>query len=51
MQKIKVVADFLADKQFLVGDITYVDFYLFSLCQYMEFLTEGDVYIKHPNLL
>ena len=51
MQKIKFIADFLADKQFLVGDITYVDFYLFSLCQYMEFLSDGDVYVKHPNLL
>ena len=51
MTKIKFVADFLADKKFLVGTITYVDFYLFSLCQYLDFLTDGDIYIKHPNLI
>ena len=51
MAKIKFVAEYLANKKFLVGTLTYVDFYLFSLCQYMDFLSDGAVYTEHPNLL
>lgn len=51
MTKIKPVSTYLAGKPFLVGEqITYVDFYLFSISKYMEFLTEGDVYTQFPNL-
>ncbi len=51
LQKTGQVADFLADKQFLMGDnVTYVDFILFELCDFMAWITDGELYTKFPNL-
>ena len=51
MTKIQPIARYLAEKQFLVGDnVTYIDFVLFELVDFMAWITEDRIYQQHPNL-
>jgi glutathione S-transferase len=51
-QKATQLDTFLGSRQFFVGDnVTYVDFCMFELLDYMNFLTKtGRVFQKHPRL-
>ena len=52
LQHSEQIANFLGQKDFLLGDnITYVDFVLFEHCDFMNWITEGEIYARYPNLL
>ena len=51
LEKLKPIVAYMGDKKFLVGDnVTYVDFILFELCDFMDFLSEGLLYERNPTL-
>ena len=51
LEKTQPVATYLGKKNFLMGDnVTYVDFILFELCDFMTWMTDGQLYVRYPNL-
>jgi len=49
--RLPAIQKFLGSKKFLVGDnVTYVDFILFELCDFMMWVTDGQLFTKFPNL-
>ena len=51
LEKVKPIVAFLGDKSFLVGnDVTYVDFTFFELCDFMGFISEGQLFTNFPAL-
>ena len=47
----KDIANQLVKKEFLMGsNICYLDFYMFELIQFIDFLTDGAVFTKYPHL-
>lgn len=47
----KDIAASLQDKDFLLGpNICYLDFYMFELMQFIDFLTDGGVFERYPHL-
>ncbi len=51
IDKTQPVAAYLGKKSFLMGDnVTYVDFILFELCDFMMWITDGQIFSKYPNL-
>ena len=51
LNKVKQIANYLGGKKYLVGDnVTYIDFILFELCDFMSWLTDGAIYTQHLNL-
>ena len=51
LEKVKPLVYFLAEKQFLCGDnVTYVDFVMFELCDFMQWLSQGMLYERNPSL-
>ena len=49
--KVRSVADFLGDKDFLVGsEVCYVDFTVFEMCELMEMASGGELYNQYPTL-
>ena len=51
LEKVKQIVGFLGEKEFLLGKkMTYVDFILFEICDWMEWCTEGKSYSEQPSL-
>ena len=51
LEKVKPLVNFLGQKPFLCGEnITYVDFAFFELCDFMNWISEGQLYSKNPVL-
>ena len=45
LEKVKPIVKFLGQKQFLAGDeVTYVDFTFFELCEFMNWISEGQLF-------
>ena len=51
LEKVKPLVHFLGEKQFLVGsEVTYVDFTMFELCEFMQWISEGQLFSEFPQL-
>ena len=51
MAKITPLVNFLGEKPYLCGDnITYVDFVFFELCDFMDWIAEGQLFVQKPSL-
>ena len=51
MQKVTPLVTFLGEKPYLCGDnLTYVDFVFFELCDFMDWIAEGQLLAQHPSL-
>lgn len=45
LAKVKPVVNFLGTNKFLVGNaVTYVDFVMFELCDFMQWISEGKLF-------
>ena len=45
------VIDILGDHEFLAGsDLTYVDFLMLELCEFSQYLSQGELYKEHQNI-
>lgn len=48
---LKPIAEILGDKDFVAGnDLTYVDFFMLEMCEYGQYLSQGELYSNHENL-
>lgn len=51
LEKIKPLVVFLGSKKFICGNnVTYADFILFEMCDFMAWISKGMVYDKFPSL-
>ena len=51
LMKVKPIVNFLAAKNFLIGEnVCYVDFIFFELIELMEFISEGQLLEQNPSL-
>ena len=51
LPKVRSIVDFLGDKDFLVGsEVCYVDFTVFELCLFMDFVAGGELFNQFPTL-
>ena len=51
LEKVKPIVKFLADQPFLCGsNVTYIDFVFFELCDFMAFISQGQLYERNPSL-
>ena len=45
------IVSFLAKKEFLIGStLTFIDFYMLELCDFVQWLTENEFYNDHKNV-
>ena len=45
------IVSFLAKKEFLIGSsLTFIDFYMLELCDFVQWLTENEFYTDHKNV-
>ena len=45
------IVSFLAKKEFLIGSsLTFIDFYMLELCDFVQWLTENEFYTEHKNV-
>ena len=51
LEKVKPIVKYLGEKKFLVGaNVTYVDFTFFELCDFMNWISEGQLFTQNPSL-
>ena len=51
MSKVGPLVTFLGQKTYLCGEnLTYVDFIFFELCDFMDWIAEGNLFMQHPSL-
>ena len=51
LENIKPIVRYLGNKEFLIGDhVTYVDFILFEILDFGNWVTEGKLYEVHQTL-
>jgi len=51
LEKVKPLVLFLGQKKYICGsNVTYADFILFELCDFMNWLSKGMIYDKNPTL-
>ena len=49
--KMAPIVSFLAKKEFLIGStLTFIDFYMLELCDFVQWLTENEFYNDHKNV-
>ena len=45
------VIDILGDHEFFAGpELTYVDFFMLELCEFSQYLSQGELYKEHQNI-
>ena len=51
MTKVAPLVQFLGEKPYLCGNnLTYVDFIFFELCDFMNWISEGQLFDQNPSL-
>ena len=51
LKKVGPIVNFLGQNAYICGDnVTYPDFIFFELCEFMEFISQGQLYQKYPEL-
>ena len=51
LTKVVPLVNYLGDKPYLCGsNLTYVDFIFFELCDFMNWIAEGQLFTKFPTL-
>ena len=49
--KMAPIVNFLGKKEFLIGSsLTFIDFYMLELCDFVQWLTENEFYNEHKNV-
>ena len=52
LDKVQPIVRFLGSNKYIAGgELTYVDFVLFELCELMQWISEGQLFTKNPTLL
>ena len=48
---LKPIAEILKDKEFVAAnELTYADFFMLEICEYGQYLSQGELYTNHENL-
>ena len=49
-ERLPAIVKFLGNKEWLAGELTYIDFVFAELLELIAFVSEGSVYNDHPTL-